>query len=101
MVKLVVMYGHPESPEAFEKYYSETHLPIAGKIPGVVKVELTKFVGTPDGSAASEYRMAEVYFNSLEDLQTNMGSAEGQAAVNDIPNFATGGVNVMIGEVAG
>lgn len=101
MVKLVVMYGHPENPEAFEKYYSETHLPIAAQIPGVVKVELTRFVGTPDGTAASEYRMAEVYFNSLEDLQTNMGGAQGQAAVNDIPNFATGGVNVMIGEVAG
>lgn len=31
MVKLVVMYGHPEEPEAFEAYYSETHLPIAAK----------------------------------------------------------------------
>jgi len=100
MVKLVVLYGHPESAEAFEKYYFETHLALAGKIPGVQKVELTKFVGTPDGSAASKYRMAEVYFESLEALQANMGSAEGQATVGDIPNFATGGVDVMIGEVA-
>ncbi len=100
MVKLVVMYGHPTDPEAFEKYYAETHLPIAGQIPGVSKVELGKFVGTPDGSKASQYRMAEVYFDSLESLQKNMGSTEGQAAVNDIPNFATGGVDVSIAEVS-
>lgn len=99
MVKLVVMYGHPENAETFEKYYAETHLPLAAQIPGVQKVELTKFVGTPEGTAASEYRMAEVYFESMEALQANMGSAEGQTTVADIPNFATGGVNVMIGEV--
>lgn len=101
MVKVVVIYGHPTDPVAFEKYYSETHLPIAAQIPGVAKVELTKVLGTPDGSQASDYRIAEVYFNSMEELQAGMGSAEGQATVNDLPNFATGGVNVMIGEVAG
>lgn len=100
MVKLVVMYGHPTDPAAFEKYYAETHLPIAGAIPGVSKVELGKFVGTPDGGKASQYRMAEVYFDSMESLQKNMGSAEGQSAVNDIPNFATGGVDVSVAEVS-
>lgn len=100
MVKLVVMYGHPEDPAAFEKYYAETHLPIAGQIPGVQKVEVAKFVGTPDGGQASQYRIASVYFNSMEELQQNMGSAEGQAAVNDIPNFATGGVDVSVAEVS-
>lgn len=99
MVKLAVMYGHPKDAAAFEDYYSKTHLPIASKIPGVSKVELTKFVGTPDGSKSSQYRMAELYFPSIEELQKQMGSPEGQAAVNDIPNFATGGVDVMIGEV--
>lgn len=100
MVKLVVMYGHPENPAAFEKYYAETHLPIAGQIGGVAKVEIAKFVGTPDGSQASQYRMAEVYFDSMESLQKNMGSPEGVAAVSDIPNFATGGVDVSVAEVA-
>ena len=101
MVKLIVLYGHPTDAEAFEKYYAETHLPLAAKIPGVVKVELSKVLGTPDGSAPSQYRMAEVYFNSMEDLQANMGSTEGQTTVDDIPNFATGGVDVMVAEVQG
>jgi len=100
MVKLVVMYGHPEDPAAFEKYYADTHLPIAGAIPGVSKVELGKFVGTPDGSQASQYRMAALYFSSMEQLQASMGSPEGVAAVSDIPNFATDGVDVSVAEVA-
>jgi uncharacterized protein (TIGR02118 family) len=99
MVKLIVLYGHPTDSSAFEAYYSSTHLPIAAKIPGVSRVELTKFVGTPDGSKSSQYRMAELYFDSMEELKKQMGSPEGQAAVNDIPNFATGGVDVMIGDV--
>ena len=100
MVKLVVMYGHPEDPAAFETYYSETHLPIAAKIKGLSRVEFTKFIGTPDGGKPSQYRMAELYFDSIEELKKQMATPEGQAAVNDIPNFATGGVDVMIGEVS-
>ena len=100
MVKLVVMYGHPVDAEAFEKYYAETHLPIAGQIEGPLKVELTKFLGTPDGNKASQYRMAELYFESMEVLQTQMATPEGQAAVNDIPNFATGGVDVSVAAVS-
>jgi uncharacterized protein (TIGR02118 family) len=87
------------SSEAFEKYYEEKPLPIAGKIKGVEKVEISKFIGTPDGSKPSQYRMAELYFNSIEELQKQMGSPEGQAAVGDIPNFATGGVDVAIAQV--
>ena len=101
MVKLIVQYGHPTDPEVFEKYYAETHLAIASKIPGVAKVEVSKVLGTPDGSDPSQYRMAEVYFNSMEDLQKNMGTPEGQATVADLANFATGGVDVMVAEVQG
>lgn len=99
MVKVTVLYGHPEDNGAFEKYYRETHMPIASKIPGIQKVELTKFIGTPEGSPPSQYRMTEVYFNNLEELKNGMDSDEGQATVADLANFATGGVDVMIGEV--
>lgn len=100
MIKLVAMYGHPTSEEDFEKYYAEKHLPLAATIGGVQRVELTKCIGTPDGGKPAYYRTAELYFESLEILQNQMASKEGQATVNDLSNFATGGVDVMIGEVA-
>src|SRR4051794_32212279 len=35
MVKAVVLYGHPEDPDAFERHYAETHTPLAEAIPGL------------------------------------------------------------------
>jgi uncharacterized protein (TIGR02118 family) len=28
MVKLTVLYGHPDDPDAFEEYYANTHMPL-------------------------------------------------------------------------
>jgi uncharacterized protein (TIGR02118 family) len=66
---------------------------------GVARLELTKLVGTPDGSTPAFYRMAELYFSDEEQMKTTMGSPEGQATATDIANFATGGAQFMIGIV--
>ncbi len=100
MVKLSVMYGKPANPAAFEKYYTETHLPIAGKMQGVRKIELSKVVGTPDGSAPAFYRLADLYFDDLDHMKRVMGSPEGKATAGDLANFATGGFTMLISEVA-
>ena len=49
MVKLIVLYGHPTDPAAFEKYYTDVHMPIAAQIEGV-QIELAKVKEAPDGS---------------------------------------------------
>ncbi|MAN85378.1 MAG: ethyl tert-butyl ether degradation protein EthD [Algoriphagus sp.] len=99
MVKIVIVYGHPKDAEEFEKYYSDTHMHLARKI-SCQRLETCKFIGTPDGKKPSNYRMAELYFSTMEDLQTAMASDEGKEAVQDIPNFATGGVEVSIAEIS-
>jgi uncharacterized protein (TIGR02118 family) len=96
MIKAVVMYGHPTNVIAFERHYQETHLPLAAKIPGVQRIELDKVVGTPDGSKPPYYRIAELYAENQEALDAAMQSPEGKAAMADIPNFASGGVTVMV-----
>ena len=53
----------------------------------------------PDGSQPPYYRMAEFWFTSPEALQATMGSAEGQATSQDLANFATGGVKLLVGAV--
>ncbi len=100
MVKLSVLYGKPTNAAAFEKYYAETHLPIAGKMQGVRKIELSKVVGTPDGSAPAFYRLADLYFDNLDHMKSVLGSPEGKATAGDLANFATGGVTMLISEVA-
>jgi uncharacterized protein (TIGR02118 family) len=99
MVKLTVLYGHPRSADEFERYYAGTHIPLVDKMKGVSRVELTRFAPGPDGAQPAFYRMAELYFPNDMQLRSSLGSPEGQAAVGDIPNFATGGVTVLTGAV--
>src|SRR5512136_2657512 len=99
MMKVTVLYSQPTSPDEFEKYYGNTHLPLAAKIKGVDRIELTKFVSGPDGGKPAFYRMAELYFTTQAQMEQSLGSAEGQATVADLSKFATGGVTVVIGSV--
>lgn len=64
----------------------------------VTKVDLTKFVSDTTGGKPAFYRMAELHFTDQTTMQQTMASPQGQAAVADLANFATGGVTVMIGE---
>lgn len=99
MIKLTVLYGHPTDAGIFEDYYLNKHLPVAAKMTGFEKVEYTKFLGSPDGSQAAYYRMAEFWFASPEAMQATMSSPEGQATAGDLSNFATGGVKLIVGTV--
>lgn len=99
MHKVTLLYGHPANPDAFEKYYAEKHLPLAAKMKGVSRLELTKFLAAPDGGKPASYRMAELYFSNQSEMEKTLSSPEGQAAVGDLPNFATGGVTIIIGTV--
>lgn len=99
MMKVTVLYGHPTSPDEFEKYYGGTHLPLAATMKGVARIELTKFVAGPDGGKAAFYRMAELYFTTQAQMEQTLGSPKGRATVADLPKFATGGVTIVIGSV--
>jgi len=99
MIKITLLYGHPQDTQSFERYYRETHLPLAGRMSGVARLELTRFGPGLDAAPPEYYRMAELYFTNAAQLQTTLGSPEGQAVVADLPNFATGGVTVLVGTV--
>jgi uncharacterized protein (TIGR02118 family) len=99
MMKVTVLYAHPKSTEDFEKYYAQTHLPLAAKMKGVARLELTKFMAGPDGAKPAFYRMAELYFPAEAQMQQTLSSPEGKATVDDLAKFATGGVTLAIGSV--
>jgi len=99
MFKVTLLYGHPTDSEAFEQYYTETHLPLASKMKGVDKLELTRFLPSADGNKPEYYRMAELFFADEQQFQSTLNSAEGQAAITDLQNFADGGVTMLSGIV--
>lgn len=99
MIRLLVLYGRPEDPEAFDKHYREVHIPIAKQMKGLKKWTIGKVVGTPGGEPSPYYYVADLFMDSLEDFEVLLASPEGQAAVNDVPNYASGGVSFIYTEV--
>jgi uncharacterized protein (TIGR02118 family) len=98
MVKLLVCYGAPEDPAAFDAYYAATHAPLASTLPGLRRFEWGKVLEAPDGSPSPYYFIAELVFDDAEALGAAMGSPEGQAASTDVGNFASGGATLLIVE---
>ena len=96
MAQLVVMYKTPNDTAAFDKYYAEKHIQVAKKIPGLRKYEISQGpVATPAGPSGY-HLVALLHFDNLAAIQAAFGSAEGQAAVADVPNFATGGADIVM-----
>ena len=98
MARLVVMYGIPKDRAAFDRYYFETHVPIAKKIPGLRKYEVSQGpVVTPAGPS-SFHLIATLHFDDLAAIQNAFASAQGQAAAADVQTFATGGADMVLFE---
>jgi uncharacterized protein (TIGR02118 family) len=99
MVKLIVLYGHPTDPAAFEEHYANTHIPLVGHIPSLRRFEASRVADNPDGSRAPYYRIAELWFDDQAQLQASTGSPEGRATAADVGNFATGGATVLVAAI--
>src|SRR3954452_11073627 len=89
MVKAVVLYGHPENPDAFERHYAETHTPLAEAIPGLRRFEAARGLATPDGTAVPYQRIAELTFDDMDALQGGWARAR-ERPRDDLQNFASG-----------
>jgi uncharacterized protein (TIGR02118 family) len=99
MIRLLVLYGHPKDPETFDEYYRDVHISIARRMKGLKKWTVGKVQGTPGGEPSPYYYIADLYMESREDFEQLLASPEGQAAVADVPNYATGGVTFLYTEV--
>ncbi len=94
--KVVVLYPYPKDVAAFEKVYMEEHLPmVAQKISGMTKAVLTKFHDTPQGKPPF-YRSAELYFPSMEALQTSLASEATQQVAAHVVSISTGGAPLIL-----
>jgi uncharacterized protein (TIGR02118 family) len=95
--RLLVQYGQPADPAAFDEHYRDVHIPLARKIPGLVRFTIAH--PDPVGDGPAPYLVAELDFESEQDFGAGLQSAEGQAAAGDVPNFATGGASMSHFEV--
>ena len=95
MYRLTVLYGHPTAPEAFQKYYHETHIPLARKMEGLKGWTIGMCEATAPGETPPYYMIVGLYADSREAMEAILATPAGQAAVADVPNFATGGATFI------
>lgn len=83
MAHMVVIYRTPKDVAAFDRHYFQIHVPLAKKIPGVRKYQVSDGailtpVGNPD-----VYRIGTVHFDDLAAIKEAFASPEGRAAATD------------------
>jgi uncharacterized protein (TIGR02118 family) len=80
MAQMLVLYKTPKDIAAFDKDYFATHIPLAKKIPGLRKYEVSQGpVVTPFGPSAY-HLAATLHFDNMQAMQSAFGSPEGRAA---------------------
>ncbi|MGP3698433.1 EthD family reductase [Rhodobacter sp. NSM] len=96
MARLLVMYRKPEDAAAFDRHYAGIHIGLAAKMPGLRSYEISDGpIATPGGE--SDYHLVAILrFDGMEALKAALGSPEGQAAVEDLGRFATGGADIFM-----
>ena len=98
MYRLTVLYGHPEDPADFDAYYEDTHIPIARKMQGLVGWTIGKCESADPSENAPYYLVVNLLTETAADMERMLKSPEGRATLEDVPNFATGGVCFMFSE---
>ena len=96
IVKLIVIYPRPKDIEAFEKIYQNEHVPLAvAKLVGKTKMVATKVLASPQGTPPF-YRIAEVYFRSMADLEACAASDGGKEALANAVTISSGGPPIFL-----
>ena len=96
MIRLTVLYGHPDDPEAFDRYYRSTHLPLARKMQGLTGWTLGKCQAANPGERPAYYMIVGLYAETREAMEAILATPEGEACVADVANFATGGRYLLV-----
>ena len=55
MTRLTVLYGHPDNPAEFDRYYHEVHIPLAKRMKGLKGWTIGKCQGAAPGEAPPYY----------------------------------------------
>lgn len=81
LYKLFATWSAPreEDVDEFEKHYREVHVPAAARVPHLRRIVLTRTDSGLEGAESAFYRVAEMSFDSPEDLAKSAESPEWQA----------------------
>lgn len=83
MARMYVIYRTPQDVEAFEKHYWNVHIPLAKKLPGLRKYEVSRGPIAAVSGDKNTYLIATLYFDSMAAIKEAFASECGQACAKD------------------
>ena len=95
MVKVLVLFGHPNDTGNFDRHFENTHCPLLKEIPTLQAIGINVVEGVVSGES-DVYRIVELEFASESAMQEGLNSEAGQTMARDYGVFATGGVTVLV-----
>jgi len=98
-IKLVVLYTRPDDPDAFDRLYFGTHLPLVKSIPGLQRAETSRFVAAGDGGEQTYHRVVELYFADQAALDAAYASDQGKATAASYQQIAPPGSRMLIAAI--
>ena len=98
MVRMLIVYGSPSDPEAFDRHYREQHVAIARKLPHLHAYSLSEDVRGHDGQGRGE-RVETFDFSDRRMLEEALASDDGKAMLADTESMAKDGLMMLTFEV--
>jgi len=96
MARMVVIYKTPKDAAAFDRHYFGTHVPLAKKLSGLRKYEVsTGPIVSPTGPSGC-HMVATLHFDDLAAIKRAFASPEGQACAADRRVFAPDDAEVLM-----
>lgn len=88
MARMVVIYKTPKDVAAFERHYFHTHVPLAKKLPGLRKYEVSQGPIVEPQGASDFHFVATLHFDDLAAIKRAFATPEGQACAADRRDLA-------------
>ena len=99
MVRFLVVYETPADPAAFDRHYRDVHIPLVRALPGLRRFTISRNAAAVRGGDPF-HLVAELEWDSLQDLQDAFASPQGRATSADVANLAPdGAVRSMVFEL--
>lgn len=94
--RMTILYGTPTDPEHFDRYYRETHVPLASGMSELCDWRL-HWLDAASEEASGIHLIADLYTDTASDMKRMLESEAGSAARADLDNFVTGTVTFLEG----
>lgn len=74
---MIVIYKTPKDKDVFDKHYFEVHIPLAKKLPGLIKYNVSKSPIISITGDSDIYLIGTLHFESLDAIKIAFASQKG------------------------